>query len=322
MKRHFSWVVSILMVGCSQVPHKIAGQAHSEYQQKLWQKVAREIDDETSTSRNPAAAESVASKIGFQFGDLRGKNKSFELYVFPKVSQMAAMNSLKSKEVYLARPVLMSVHVPYASNCSYLKDHFNEIHPRKYFPQDLLDGPRSCAIIEITNTRVKELSDPIRKDGDELRKRMYLDDQFRVYGIESDYYSSGPNGIELKTAGLRYDGTGASTSGISFIPSEMIVMANVESMEPANSKSIFVEDVQSSKSLGYNYPPDRTMIDAIALRQIKRLNRKFSPPNCQYQKISYRDLLGSPGRMFWCQGASWPTVVDTVNFVAVASLRK
>lgn len=326
MIRYLALAIAMVLMSCAQSPQKSKSVQHKynpEYERALWEKVSQEIDYESERSRRPAASESMAALMNINFDDLRQKNKSFELYVFAKMNNQAAKTQLGAKEVYLSKPIRMTVHVPFAAKCSFVIRNFKDFHADKYYPAEFEnDKDRGCAVIEITNNRVKDMQKPLLRDGDELKKRIYIDDQYHVYGVESDYYAGQEGSLELSSFGQKYDGTSSITAGIGFIPAEMVNSTSLDKVETVKVSDIFVEDINSAKSQGYNYSSNKTTIDLIAMNQMKRLNKKFAAPKCTMKEIRYQDNLGRNNRMYWCEGSVWPAVVDSGNFVAVTGLLK
>jgi hypothetical protein len=326
MRIYLALAIGLLITGCAQHPKtSTTTRFNHDYNKALWAKVAQEIDTEIEKSRQPATAafQSIPALIGNKFSDLRGKNKSFEIYVFSKMNNKAVKTNESPLEVYLSKPIRMSVKVPYASGCAFLMSNFKDFRAAQYFPANYADNKGlNCAVIEITNSRVAELNRPLLRDGDELKKRIYIDDQYRVFGVETDYYSGQEGRLVLATSGQKFDGNSSTTAGIGFIPAEMPSAISIEKTALKKVSEVFDSSMSSAKELSYNYSSDKTVIDAIALKQIQRLNKAFKAPNCEFREINYQDNLGRSNRMYWCQGAAWPSVVDSGNFVAVTGLLK
>lgn len=291
----------------------------SNYKQQLWQKVGAEVDQDMQTSREPATSDNLVAQLKININDLRTKNKSFELYVFPKNSTMTKKSIEDDGEVYLTKPLVMKASTKYASNCAFLfKGGFKKLHPEAYFPAEYQNGKdKTCAILEITSDKIKTLSKSLVRDGDEIRKRIYFDDQYRVFGVETDYYSGEAGRVEEKTVGARYDGATHATSGLGLIPTDIPALATMNTSLPAAVNEVFVKDAAAAKFAGFSYNNSKTVVDLVSINQIKRLNKKYQVPSCSLKKLSYKDFYGRNIRSFWCKGAAWPQVVDAPSFLVV-----
>lgn len=298
---------------------------NKEYSDKLWKRVSAEIQAETESRRLPASTgeDDLNQKFQISFKDLASKDKSFELYVFPKVTSTNFKTQENLNDVYLSSPQLISVKVPFAGKCSYLIKTYNKGQAAIYFNDQVKgDTQLNCAIFELTNEKVKNADRRDLKEGDEVSRRIFIDERYRVYGLETDFYSSNSSRLSIVTHKKILDGNSGIDSGLGFIPSDILSQRRIRNIQDVETASVFADGKSSNGAFSFKFNESPYKVDRMAMNQIRRLNGKFSAPRCQLKKIEYQDELGRDSRAFWCQKAVWPSVIETANYVAVAGKMK
>lgn len=294
--------------------------APADYQEKLYQRVGRELSDETKRLRKPAAQEPSLALLKASLKDLNKlKPGRFEIYVFPKIQSMNHKEMSANKEILLGKPHVVEMSVIAVTSCQYLlsKQGFKKYSPQKYFSRSLgTDKKSQCAIIEASSPKMRHRNKSLWRNGDVMAKRIYLDDHYDIHGIEVDYYAKDEKqkDLNLKTLGFKWVPGQPSTAALDFLPIDLPAMRSLAGIEAVPISRVFDP---SSSSGGLTYTSGAPAVDAMALRQIGRLNRKFKVPACDLKAFSYRDLYRKNIQMFWCSGTPWPQVVDDPQFIAV-----
>jgi hypothetical protein len=315
MKLYQKMLLALLLAGCA---HKT--QIPADYQQKLYEKYSADYQVESQTVREPSS-EAALQTLKVQLGDLNKlKPGKFEIYVFPKMNQMNSKEIASDDTVLLGKPIVNEVSVIAVNDCKFflVQGGFAKTGAKNYFPATLAQSKKKCAIVEVTSKSIRNLNKSLLRTGDELRKRLFLDDSYLVYGLETDYYSRDEkqSNLNQKTVGMKFPSGSATTSGMGFIPVDMPVLQNISSTEVVEANTVFA-DVKRKNVADFTFKSDGAVVDALAIRQISRLNKQFKTPQCGLRKFTYKDYYRKKVEMYWCEGMPWPQVVENNQFVAV-----
>lgn len=295
-------------------------QAPANYQAALYAKAGAEITAELSDKRGPANTENwQVETLRARLGDLnKVKPGKFEVYVFPKMQTMTH-KEVGSSEVILGKPKVHDVSLLAVTSCQFLiqQNGFAKYSPARYFKSDLAkDKKNTCAIIEVTSRDLKNLNRSLLRQGDVLTKRLYVDDKYNIYGLESDFYSKEAKQSEgnIQTAGMKFTPGSHATSGLDFLPVDLPSLTALDKIESASTSGVFASKGQRTD---LTFKNQGLLVDSVALRQISRLNKSYRAPNCSLRRLAYKDHYRKPVEMYWCEGQPWPQVVNSQQFVAV-----
>ncbi len=291
----------------------------AKYKEQLFAHYAPQMEAEWNALRKPANDSSLQEQLKLSLSDLNKINpKKFEIYVFPKKSTIT-MKTSEPGEITLGKPTVIEVSTLANTSCQFLiKSGFKKYNPKAYFPAELGEKKsRNCAIIEMTSRTLLTMNRSLLKNGDEVSKRLYMDDAFNVYGIETDYYLSENGVLNLKSIGFKYEAGTPVSAGLGIFPTDMPSLSRVTSSDRVATNKIFrVESLKPGQDQN-TYANFDTQVDRVSFNQIKRLNQKFKVPNCEMFQMKYQDMYLSSVNMYWCQGKPWPQVVENNQFVAV-----
>lgn len=317
------WLLSasvVLLAACSHW-HKNANniQVPANYQEALHQKVGADLIAESDAMRSPANEGWQLQTLKTQLGDFNKiKPGKFEIYVFPKMQTMTHME-IGEEGILLGKPHIAEVSVLAVTTCEAFinKAAFSKYNPASYFNAKLAENKQGkCAIVGVTSRSMRDANRSLLREGDVLAKRLYLDEQFNVYGIETDFYSKDAkqNEMNMKTTGMKLGPGMPSTSGLDFIPVDMPALGKIQKMDTVDFRTVFAA---TSKPTDFTFQKNGTLVDRMALRQIGRLNKNFRIPSCAMKKMSYKDHYRKQVEMYWCEGVPWPQVVNSLQFLAV-----
>lgn len=311
----------LLMSACS-TPQGVEGQ-RSPAAQGLLRNYEAQVVKTSIALRNYAAARPAPGQNAPR-ALLTNLNKiqpgRFEIYLFPKISPQTARNNL-TEDTVLGRPKVMEVAIPTVGSCQYLiggQGGFKKYNPQQYFLPDVISARSQCAIIEITSKSLLNLPPPLRKPGDVLRKRLFIDDAYRVHGLETDLFV---NGRDIETVGQRLDPRQPfNGSGLHGFPLEFPPLLGAIEWPGVTLTKISLRD-RFSKSSGpmaqLSFDEKNLTIDQIAQAQIKKINHSFDLPACQAISFQYRSSFSHLVTVDWCEYSPWPQIVNTPNFLAV-----
>jgi hypothetical protein len=263
-------------------------------------------------SRKPAA-ESILQEMKIQLLGLQKVSpKKFEIYVFPKDTKQTAKVASEVGTI-LGKPYKVSVSPLFLAKCSSFKNNgFSKYNPLNYFPAELINSKRSCSIIEFTSLRLTGLPKDLWKVGDVQTKRIYIDDNYSAYGMETDVVQSGR---DLTTTKHKLDPREGLSSALDGIPVDLPVFDSL--FESDSSKENFsLQNLATPEHLRMAYDSARPL-DRMSLSQIKKLNQKFELANCNGRTFAYKDSMRKNVKIYWCQGFAWPQAVETKQYFAV-----
>lgn len=312
----------LFLAGCSHSSHETSYTKTgipADYQQKLDQEFAQDYRAEYKSNREPSAADVQLQLLKAQIGDLNNlKPGKFEVYVFPKLSQRNHKEIPADAGVILGKPLIHEVSILVVTDCEMMikRSAFSKYSPKNYFPQALGETQQKCAIVEVSSRTMRELNRSLVRNGDEMSKRLYLDDKYNVYGLETDFYERDEKQkkMNLKTVGMKFENGSPSTSAFGLIPVDMPSLSHVLSIERVSAKTIYRNDSTESD---FSFKSDGALLDKMAIRQISRLNRQFKAPQCALHKLTYKDYYRNNVEMYWCEGLPWPQAIENNQFVAI-----
>lgn len=264
--------------------------------------------------RSPAQ-EAILAEMKFVLGDLRKVSPHrFAIYVFPKVSKQNR-KSMTDNEIVLGKPSVVEVSPVAVNKCSaFSKDFGGKWHPKDYYPAELVaaESTRLCAILEFTDIRLRDLDKALLRNGDVLKKRIYLDDRYLAYGIEADVISGKRTVTLIKN---RLDPEEGISSALEGIPVDLPVLTNPQSNE---SKSFDFKDlaVPANGQARIGFDPARPL-DRLMQSQILKIDQKYKVSACQGRSFSYIDSMRKNVKVYWCSGMPWPQAVETGQYFAV-----
>lgn len=298
MKRFFAFA-SLLIAGCAhQAPPSI-----TPYQAEL----ARAFDDISAGERAPASA-----PAGVNLGALNKVSPGkFKVYVFPKINSDTQKSNAESAPIHkdarleqlseLGVPLEYEVSPIAVASCEQFiaKDLFAKHSPKDYFAPELAqDKSRQCAIVEIVSVNLRSANHALIRRDDQLRVRLYLDDQYRLHGTETDIYENGHN---LRTARMKSTGKKPASSGLSQFP------IDIPSFETLGHEGVKHGRIETMRRL-----------DKLAVRQIQRkYQREFQPVACDGVEARYKDYYGGKIEAGWCDGLPFPQYMDNSRFLAI-----
>lgn len=310
----------LLLSACSHTSKHTEFKAPGDYQEKLYQKIGAEMAAEANSLRAPANEGWQLKTLKAQLGDFNKlRPGKFEIYVFPKIKTTSYKEVPDDTGVLLGKPQVAEVSILANTTCDAFLNRgaFAKLRPASYFARQLgQDKKNTCAIVEVTSRTMKDLNKSLLREGDVFAKRIYLDSSYNVYGIETDFYSRSAkqNENNMKTVGLKLEAGSHSTSGLDFLPVDLPALSRVDALNQVVTNQVFSATAGSGN---FTFKSNGTVVDRLAIRQISRLNKNFSPPKCSLRKISYKDHFRKSVEMYWCEGQPWPAVVDSLQFVAV-----
>jgi hypothetical protein len=241
---------------------------------------------------------SPAPELGARLGDLnKVKPGKFEVYVFPKMNSQNR-KSKEADEVYLGRPQVFEVSLIAENPCKQFITQrlFAQLKAGQAFPVALASTSKRCAVIEFTDKKLKTRGKGDLKLNDVLVTRLFLDEDYKVYSVDRDIYESTG---KTKTVRMLNVDSLDSTSGLSLFPIDLPIQKI--SFELKNPKASFEKN-----------------LDGIAVYQIqKHHNRKFQVPDCSGGVMKFKDELGSPVTLGWCQNMPWPSFSENSRFLSV-----
>jgi hypothetical protein len=261
----------------------------------------QKIHDETlqalaNDGRVPA---SPVPDLSVSLRDLtRVKPGKFEVYVFPKVSGIQNKTS-EMNDVYLSQPRAFEVSVIAENPCRQFiqRGLFARLKPKDIFPQTLAENvARRCAIIEVTDKRLKAIGRGTLKTNDLLSMRLFVDDTYRVHAVDSTLYET---------------------------PSKnrVVRIINEENLSAFSGLSLFPVDLPSNRAKFVAGNPSEhfnSLLDGVAIHQIRnRYSRSFAPVQCEGGVTTERDDYGSMVKVGWCKGVPWPAYTENARFFSV-----
>lgn len=260
--------------------------------QRVHQQVLAELSEE---GRRPA---SPLVDLSARVSDLnRVRPGKFEVYVFPKVTSQTS-KSLDGDEGYLAKPRVFEVSLVAENPCRQFiqRGLFANLRPQEVFPAELAERvERRCAILEVTDKRLRTIGRGELKLNDELKRRVFIDDSYRVHAVDHTIYETPAKNREVRV--LNTEGL-AMLSGLSLFPVDF----------PSARAKARATQLQGEFA---------ALLDGIALYQLGRLNKSFRAVDCEGSVLQDRDDLGSAVRIGWCKGMPWPAYVENERFFAV-----
>lgn len=264
--------------------------------------------------RGPAQ-EGILTEMKFVLGDLRKVSPHrFKIFVFPKVSKQIR-KSMADNEIVLGKPSVVEVSPVAVNQCSEFSKGFGgKWHPNDYYPAELVaaESTRLCAILEFTDVRLRDLNKALLRNGDVLKKRIYIDDRYLAYGVESDMISGKRTVTLVKN---RLDPEEGISSALEGIPVDLPVLTNPD----ANKlKAFSFKDlaVPANGQARIGFDPERPL-DRLMQSQILKLDRKYRVNACQGTSFSYLDSMRKNVKVYWCSGMPWPQAVETGQYFAV-----
>ena len=249
--------------------------------------------------------------------------RRFEVFVFPKNSNQTHREKSDSG-VSLGKPYKITVSPVYLGNCSFLgTGGFSKFNPKSYFPPELVSktSKSQCAIIELT---APERDKALWLNGDILKKRIYIDDNYRAYGMETEFVSGSRDvqvgkhildpkeGLSSALDGIPVD---LPVLGAIYPPADAKTFEKIESFVLADLAGPSGEAPVASENKRL-YDP-KVPLDSISLAQIKDLNQKFELPTCKGKAFSYVDSMRKKVKVYWCDGKPWPQATETQQYFAV-----
>lgn len=261
--------------------------------QRMHEETLKALADDGRVPASPVPDLSVS------LSDLnRVKPGKFEVYVFPKVSGIQNKTS-DTTDVYLSQPRAFEVSVIAENPCRQFiqRGLFASLKPKDVFPSALADNAtRRCAIIEVTDKRLKSIGRGELKTNDQLSMRLFVDDTYRVHAVDSTLYET---------------------------PSKnrVVRIVNEENLSAFSGLSLFPVDLPSSRAKYVAGKPSEqfnSLLDGVAVHQIRnRFARNFAPVDCDGGVTSERDDYGSLVKVGWCKGMPWPAYTENARFFSV-----
>lgn len=283
----------LFLVSCAHAPGGPWNPHKNAATKAAHQQVLSELE---SQQRTPA---SVTADLGANLADLnRLRPGKFSVFVFPKVSTIHHKTA-EPVETYLGAPRAFEVSVIAENPCQQFiqRGLFASLTPRDVYPASLAENrSRRCAILEVTDLQLKNKARGALKPGDALMQRLFLDDAYQVYAVDSVLYETPRSN---RTVRVLNDEKLAANSGLSLFPIDL----------PSRRAKV---------STGVPADGFAASLDGVAVHQIRaRHLRSFATPRCRGAVTTDRDVLGSQVRIGWCQGMPWPAFSETARFVSV-----
>ncbi|MEN9723514.1 MAG: hypothetical protein RJB38_1500 [Pseudomonadota bacterium] len=232
-------------------------------------------------NRSPAGA--LPIDRGSSLQKLRGRT---EILVFPKLSNQSA-KSRGPRIRFFGSPIRFAVTAQRLVNCrKLLAQKIQDSSHQAYFGTEV-DPSLDCAILEIKQI-APEIKAGNRRNGDLLAARLYLDSNYQSYGIDWEIYR----------------GRGASD----------ISRVKLDPSEPSSSGlSIFPIDLPH-----LNSAPQDAAVGIPKDPYVRSKMKRFGASGCSSApRYQYRDTYGSKNTVSWCDGAAWPTTIDTPRYFAI-----
>jgi len=256
------------------------------------------LDELNETSgRNPSAF--ALNELRINFKDLRFiQPAKFEIYTFPKISTQV-LKDATSDEVYLGPPKVFVMNILAVNPCrEFIRNGlFSKYRPEEVFPSHLSENnDRTCAILEIENSSLMKRNKSLLKQDDELVLRVFIDDLYKVHGIDHIKFRSRGNFKVIR----RTSEFENLNSGLSFFPIDLPV---------PNSETILTNVSRFFEN----------SLDEIALFQIKhKFSKNFTRPFCEGAVFGHRDSFGKTVKVGWCKDTPWPTYTESDHFFSVS----
>jgi hypothetical protein len=249
-----------------------------------------------SQGRTPA---SPAGDVGAKLVDLaKLRPGKFEVYVFPKLTNQTN-KAMDADDSYLGKPQAFEVSVVAENPCKQFiqRGLFGNLRPADAFPTALANGDRRCAIIEVTDKRLRTINRALLRANDVLMTRLFVDDTYHVHATDRVIHLNAGTVRTIRALGTE---NSAGFSGLSLFPIDLPPQtAQFAAGKPADSF--------------------RTQLDGVTLYQIRRHHsRAFTTSQCSGGVMSYRDDYGANTRIGWCQGLPWPSFIENSRFVSVS----
>ena len=270
-----------------------------------------------------------ASEGGFQAeleADLGNSVKGFEVWVFPKVSNIAKKTRAPMK-VVLKKPVGFKFSSPIWISCGEIGKFQNAkyVH-QKVFPADL-DPKGRCGVIVVKRsahgtTESYSLNPKNFAMGDIVEMRVYIDSHYRGYAMEILTFTgervSGRNDYKQELAArlLPLDPNTPISSGLTLFPVDLPVLAFSEkSSARVDLQDLIDSDRVLVQSAVVSAPNDKKINDQVGGSSGPK--RFVACGKDRGFRFEYADLYGNKNTVGWCKGDFWPSVIENNRFVAV-----
>lgn len=239
-------------------------------------------------SRRPAS--DVKTMLGLDFKKLRGR---LGVIVFPKISNKAEKSSRHPLRAF-ASPREFELVAQRLLNCQQLlKEKTKKWSHQEYFP-GTIDERLECGIFRVTQSRPKLTAVDLRRD-DIAEMRIYLDSDYRAYGVDIDIIVDRNNSA---ITNIKWDEREHLSSGLALFPIDLPNLSRLDAMTKKTTD-------QAQITL-----PDDVYVKNKLLKAGVKL--------CQLGHVfEYRDFYGSKQRIQWCVGNPWPATVENDRYFAV-----
>lgn len=255
-------------------------------------------------TRGVAQAESVMSVVNPRLQSLRG---SFVVVLFPKKNDMTEKsrrlvpeNAANDPHGDFGKPVAFRITAQGLDQCAKLVKWDNRKLAHKLFFASLKDQKDlGCGVFNIELE--KKPNKGLIHDGDLLSTRIYIDSQYRPYGVENLLFSGRRNAP--KPTMMAIDPDTALQSGLWMLPIDLPALTKLRpGRSPAGEVSIGPIAVPSNKFLR---------------RRVGEIQNRASTFCQSAVRMRYRDEYGGLVLASWCPGSPWPAAVETNRYFAV-----
>jgi hypothetical protein len=271
-----------LLQGCSSKPKlEVTGDTVKPYDLAL-DAAFQEVE---IAQRKPAASQiSLKERLKFDLGRLQG---SVQVAVFSKIGNLTSKKREAVSSNY-AGPVFFEISAQRLLSCAKLK---KETTPRwriqEFFDQGASDQA-VCGIFRVRPSGVRSRN--FRKRSEVQEMRLYVSDDFRPHGLEVEFLEDGETQVSRP---LKLDPEIPGGVSLAMFPVDLPILSQI---------------LQYEKRI-VNLPQDPKF-------QSRFRKAKLSICEEGYQ-FSYRDAYGVENQVTWCEGSSWPSIVETPSYLAI-----
>lgn len=177
---------------------------------------------------------------------------------------------------------------------------FGKYRPAEVFAPSLAQSSQTCAIVEVTSVRLRDLNRELIRRGDLRAVRVYLDDAYRVHGYERDVFADGQN---ITTVRVQNDPSSGGSSNLTLFP--LLFPADDVLYSQGGNAKVRVAGPISLK------------LDRLSITQASRAMRDFRVAPCSATAFFFEDYFGGTSKTVWCDGSPWPLAMENDKMIAV-----
>ena len=246
---------------------------------------------ENSNNRQVASIKEEAKPLVANFKKLRFEQK---ISVFPIVNNITHKNQEKSNDEYW-QPSTYSINAVNLQPCksmysSAARGEFKKYKIKEHF-KSIKDSDLDCAILKVYQSAPK-IKKGNRKMGDLKETYLYIDSQYRTYGVDFVHINGKR---ENKTSSFAFSKNQPSSSFLSTSPIDLPILSSAPTKTAFTVDDIFVQSKVNKQRSQDIY---------------KLCNKKMN-------SYEHFDQYENKVNISWCPGDAWPTSIKTNRYLAI-----